>query len=167
MNRFHITVIIVASIIFVITLLYFITQYGEMNKIYPPVATDCPDYWTVNKDGTCNIPTDGNNLGTLNGQEIYTYIINNATVYSYLPQYYSIVDKALLDGTLYKVNGNNVIGYYKSDIPAGYNPSLPQNNRIDFNDPSWALGGTSECGISKWAKIHNVAWDGMTNYNVC
>ena len=138
-----------------------------MNTMYPPVSTDCPDYWTVNADGTCNIPTNGKNLGTLNGQEIYKYTLGGKERYSYLSEYDPGSSTGTIKGTLYTNEQNKVLGYYKSEIPSGYNESTPQMNWVDFNDPGWSVNGTSECAISKWAKINNIAWDGLTNYNQC
>lgn len=39
---------------------------------------------------------------------------------------------------------------------------------IDFNNADWAKGSTSEiCAKKEWSILHNILWDGITNYNGC
>lgn len=167
MNQFNITVIVVATIIFIITFIYFMIQYAPLDKTFAPAVTDCPDYWTVNSDGTCNIPTDGKNMGSLQGRNIYQYQMGDSKAYSLLPQFYSIPNGEVLVGSLYTNKTNNILGYFKTDIPAGYDETNPQINRIDFKDRGWAKNGTTECEISRWSKINNIAWDGMNSISYC
>jgi hypothetical protein len=71
---------IIVSSILVIFLILILTYYGIVlqNKIkgntaYPPQPpAQCPDYWTLADDGTCNIPVIGSkNSGTIyNGNTI-------------------------------------------------------------------------------------------------
>lgn len=167
MNRFNITVIIVATVVLICTFLFFLIRYSKRDKTFSPVVTDCPDYWTVNQDGTCNIPTDGKNTGSLQARTIYSYQIDDRTAYSLLPEFYSIPYDQVLVGTPYTNSNNNIKGYYKTEIPNGYDENNPQINRVDFNDPLWSKNGVAECEIMRWSKIHNIAWDGMNTINTC
>jgi len=39
---------------------------------------------------------------------------------------------------------------------------------VNFMVPAWETTGiTSLCAKKKWAKIHNVMWDGVSNTNTC
>lgn len=181
MQLFHILTIIIAISVFIGLFIYlFVTFYGK-NKSFPSDITDCPDYWKVNSDGTCQIPKPGEmNLGNLDavkdstgniislskGRQIYTYknFKDGSTTYSYLPSYYDAVNPQLLFG---KKADNLPLGYYQMDIPYGYDSDSPQTGTINFNDQGWASYGDPYCEIKKWASIHNIQWDGIANYNKC
>jgi len=70
-------------------------------------------------------------------------------------------------GSAYTSPSRPIVGYYTQDIPAGYDEKNPQNNWIDFNDNGWARNGTRMCEIGRWARMHNIVWDGVSNANVC
>jgi hypothetical protein len=70
MDIFYIIVLTVATIILILMLTYIGIQMRNKtgtSGTYPPVATMCPDYWTVDNDGiSCKIPDPSNkNAGTL------------------------------------------------------------------------------------------------------
>ena len=68
MDNFYMTVIIVAIVALILVLTYvgMIMGYGEGTTIYPPQSTTCPDYWEINEDNKCKMPSDGDrNVGTL------------------------------------------------------------------------------------------------------
>ena len=45
--------------------------------------------------------------------------------------------------------------------------TCPDQKSKSFDEPQW-LGETGECRKSKWAKLCNLTWDGITNNsNVC
>ena len=45
--------------------------------------------------------------------------------------------------------------------------TCPDQKSKSFDEPQW-LGKTGECRKSKWAKLCNLTWDGITNNpNVC
>ena len=56
---FYIIVIIIAIIVLILALTGIGLVIGKLNtsKTFPPSASDCPDYWQVNTDGSCAIPT--------------------------------------------------------------------------------------------------------------
>ena len=56
LGSFNITVLIVATVLLILGLIiigFFIVQSLE-NADYPPVISDCPDYWKVAYDGCAN-----------------------------------------------------------------------------------------------------------------
>jgi hypothetical protein len=58
MELFHILTIIIAVVVFLGLFIYTsIIYYNDLSTIYPKDMTACPDFWTVNPDGTCQIPT--------------------------------------------------------------------------------------------------------------
>jgi len=71
MDIFYIIVLTVATIILILMLTYIGIQMRNKtgtSGTYPPVATMCPDYWTVGSDGvSCVIPSSSTskNAGTL------------------------------------------------------------------------------------------------------
>jgi hypothetical protein len=180
MKLFHILTIIISISVFFGLFIYTFIMFNTKNKTFPPDITDCPDYWKVNDDGTCQIPKPGElNLGNLDavkdsngnivsstrGRQIYMYKSSkNGTTYSYLPSYYDPISVNLLNG---KPAKNLPLGYYESDIPYGYDSSAPQRGVIDFNDIGWASFGDPYCEIKRWATAHNIQWDGIANYNKC
>lgn len=71
---FQYTVLLVASIILVISLLFiaFSMYFLQGNRQYPPVTGDCPDYWeltNVNGVPTC---TNTHNIGTCGKSMTFT-----------------------------------------------------------------------------------------------
>lgn len=167
MNQFNTIVLIVASIICVFTFLYIVINYGKRDKTFAPVVTDCPDYWTANVDGTCNIPKNGQNMGSIQGHPIYYYNMGDRKSYSLLSKFFSIPNGEVLVGTSYTNKENKALGYYKTDFPAGYDENNPQIGVVNFNDIGWSKNGVSECEIKRWSKIHSIAWDGMNTISYC
>jgi hypothetical protein len=66
MNFYLITVIVSVCILLLILFLIFITSiYGVNQTTWPPIASQCPDYWSVAED-KCYIPHyTGLNKGTI------------------------------------------------------------------------------------------------------
>jgi len=62
---------IVVSSIAIILLILILTVIGIMMKSqnaitnYPPYQSQCPDYWGVNADGTCQQPASDNRINNL------------------------------------------------------------------------------------------------------
>lgn len=68
MDNFYTLVLTVAvmSLIIVLTYIGILLKYGEVQEVYPPHGTTCPDYWEINERGHCMIPLDGEkNVGSL------------------------------------------------------------------------------------------------------
>jgi hypothetical protein len=62
MDIFYVIVLTIAVILLILLLTYIGLQMkvSVKSKIYPPTQATCPDYWTINSDGTCQPPTTGN-----------------------------------------------------------------------------------------------------------
>lgn len=191
MQLFQILVLIVSISIFIGLFIYTAAVFYSSDKstIYPPDLTSCPDNWkiivrTINGDKrhVCQIPPpDDINLGALKtkGLAIYNYIgiDSSGNNLSYLPNY----------GGFYDDKGNRIyqdesgvpipnFKYYSTDdIPEGYGnkynkykmSEIELNNYIDFQAHGWGSQGDPFCRIKNWAKINNIQWDGMSNYNKC
>lgn len=166
MDLFHILVIIISITVFIGLFLFTAyTFYQNKNTIYPPDMTSCPDFWKVRSDGTCQIPRRGEqNLGHLlnKGRVMYEYNFGTRPQYSSLQKFFNS-DSEKFTGSAKK----ELIGYYKTDIPYGYDHDNPKNDSINFNDPEWASSGDPYCAIKKWANVNNIQWDGMASYNRC
>ena len=153
-------VIGVAIIIFILTMGVFWYFIPELNKVFPPATTNCPNGWTVNNNGTCNIPPQGGmNLGNLNGKPVYSLTSGGITTYST-----DINSGGMLLKDMY---GNIVLGYTKLDFPGGYDISNIQTPVVDFTAPEWGETGSVLCANYIWATKNNIEWEGITNYNQC
>lgn len=160
---FYIVISGVAAVVFLCAFTLVILQYSSRDKTFPPVLTSCPDYWKLNLDQTCEIPIDGKNTGNMRGHQIYEYSFGDIKQYSLMSSMYDPVSKRMYTGTPYNARK----GYYADSIPYGYDNKNPQKGRIDFFDLGWASTGSSVCEKRKWARSHNIAWDGITNYSHC
>lgn len=181
MTIFHLLTFIISFVILIGLILFVSLTLFEEEKVYPPDFTDCPDYWKVNPDGTCQIPHPNSiNMGTLKykSEEIYKYNFDasgnvtessdsqNPSYNSYLSKYNSNKVGNIKKTGIEQESGVKY-GYYQSDIPHGYDMTNPMNDSIDFRDPGWALYGDPYCEIRRWAIRHNIQWDGILNYNKC
>jgi len=59
---FYFIVLIIAIIILILALTSVGLLISRLNasKKFPPSATNCPDYWVINTDGSCTIPSGTN-----------------------------------------------------------------------------------------------------------
>lgn len=67
MEQFYVIVITIAIVLLILALTYigvFLIGDDTTQVTFPPHSNQCPDYWEVNGDGSCEIPTNGINLGT-------------------------------------------------------------------------------------------------------
>lgn len=166
MDEYKTIVVGIAIFIFILTMIIFWFLSPNPSKIYPPVISDCPTGWVLNQDGTCNIPTNGINMGNLEGKGIPIYKKNNedGTVT------YSTNSK---DGgiVLTDIYGNKILAYtggsINSHFPAGYDVKNPQLNTVNFNHLGWSTYGSSLCANFKWTTKNNIVWEGVSNYNHC
>jgi hypothetical protein len=128
MNIFNILTIIISVIVFLGLFIYtFIIYYSNNPTIFPKDMTACPDFWTVNPDGTCQIPTPAPgepaiNIGKLTKSQniqfpIYTYPIVN---------YYD-VSGARLD-TLLDISNISFLAAY--DDPGSVYQSTPNGTNM-------------------------------------
>jgi hypothetical protein len=68
MDSFQITVLIVAAVLLILifTTVGILSKYATTDKVFPPIANTCPDYWSVDPSGNCIIPQkNGANSGTV------------------------------------------------------------------------------------------------------
>lgn len=166
MKTFHILTLIIAILIFSILLIYSAVKMSQQKSIYPPIITNCPDLWTVDDSGNCEIPSDpALNIGTLTGKPLFLYDQFRDTDmngYSFLPQV--MHGNTAYNGTPQKTSDNKtVMGYFSYDIPYGFDPAKP--TKINFNDPLWGSQGDPNCAIKLWAGQKEIQWDGIKSYS--
>jgi hypothetical protein len=143
MEMFYIIVVSIAIIflIVILTLIGIAMRYQNKSTVFPPMANDCPDFWTIAADGkSCSIPSNGKrNVGNL-----YVPVTDTLNIS------YSSADKfpTYTPGT----NGN----------------VASAASTINFADDAWSSQGqTAICAKKKWAVNWGISWDGVTNYNSC
>jgi len=67
MEQFYVIVITIAIVLLILALTYigvFLIGDDTTQVTFPPHSNQCPDYWEVNGDGSCEIQKNGINLGT-------------------------------------------------------------------------------------------------------
>jgi len=67
MEQFYVIVITIAIVLLILALTYigvFLIGDDTTQVTFPPHSNQCPDYWEVNGDGSCEIQRNGINLGT-------------------------------------------------------------------------------------------------------
>jgi hypothetical protein len=79
MDIFYIVVLSVAIIFLILILTVVGIMMKQHNRIdvYPPFQSKCPDYWTVNGDGTCTAPSSAIGSNSVNAL---------ASSYKYTPE---------------------------------------------------------------------------------
>lgn len=98
MNVFNILTIIVSVTIFLGLFVYtFVIYYNNNPTIFPKDMTACPDFWTVNPDGTCEIPAGVSAINV--GKLIDSQQGSKYTIYTY-PTFSPDKTGKLLDTTL-------------------------------------------------------------------
>lgn len=166
MDEYRKIVIGIAVFIFILTMIVFWFLSPLPSNIYPPVMSDCPTGWSLNQDGTCNIPTNGMNIGNLKGKgvPIYKKMNRDGTItYSTDPNSGGV--------QLTDQYGNPILAYTggkpSSDFPAGYDANNPQLNFVDFTHLDWGSIGSTLCANREWAIKNNIVWEGVSNFNHC
>ena len=146
MELFYIivTVIAIVFLILILTIIGILMRYQNKSTVFPPVANDCPDFWTIASNGTkCSIPdNDKKNVGTLyNGTTLKIKTVTKDTADSYAFPVYT---------------------------PSTNGTSTAAATTINFKDDAWsAQGKTAVCAQKQWADNWGITWDGVTNYNSC
>jgi len=188
MSIFYILTIIIGCLVFLGLFIYiFLTNYKKKDTTYPPIIQNCPDNWIVDLSGRCIIGgvNGKTNIGSLVGKPLYFYSdfsTNDITNgYSFLSEMSSATtgkqdsngnnilcndpSKECIKKTGTKqVDNNNqdIIGYYRKDIPFGYDYKYP--SVIDFNDSGWGSEGDPFCKMQSWSKNIGITWDGLNQY---
>ena len=143
MESFYLIVLAVAIIALIGTLTYvgvLMTYYTNKNTAYPPVASSCPDFWTVSASNIakCNIPA-GDAAGIKNIGSMYETTTNS--------------------------DGKPV---YTLKLSSANTPGLDATNKmIDFSAAEWGAGSGAVCKQQSWANQNGLIWDGVSNYNSC
>jgi len=142
MEQFYVIVITIAIVLLILALTYigvFLIGDDTTQVTFPPHSNQCPDYWEVNGNGSCEIQKNGINLGTkLDGSGERTY-----------------ADADKLEFVVIDPLTNQPSTNYPFQPT---NTASPEN--IDFQDKAI-------CEKKQWANRFGVAWDGVTNYNKC
>ena len=78
MTNFNTTVLIVASILLIVGLIiigmFIVKSLGE--ETFPPVISDCPDYWDVNNTGLVKICQNNSKINDSSSESCNTYPTN-------------------------------------------------------------------------------------------
>lgn len=139
MEMFYKITILVAIIFLILILTVIGILMGKKSNVvtYPPVASQCPDYWTY--DGSnCVVPNTGCPANDGSVKDCKPNMLNGISVANLTPT---------------SVSGLTRVS----------NPDKTTTYSIDFNNPGWK--GT--CGQMQWAKKNNIEWDGVSNFNSC
>jgi hypothetical protein len=136
--------VLIVFLIIVLTIIGILLGKTTNSLVYPPVANQCPDYWTY--DGSyCIVPDQGVYGKDVTGKT-YTDVENSKPL-------------------------NGVHGGVKT-LTTTNTPGLIIDNddkkklvtlKVDFKNSGW----TGVCDQKKWAQKYNIAWDGVSNYNSC
>jgi hypothetical protein len=150
--------------------------YKYSTSVYPVTRNPCPDFWELQKNGTCLIGRS--NVGAMNiVQSTYFMPVGgdatdrrgntyHAPAPNTSPNAYSQPTYAL--DTNYK--SKEITSYSLDNIPFGYNIYDASEGTVDFTDVRWSTynGAQSRsCALKAWANKNGVIWDGISNYNQC
>ena len=178
MDQFYYIVVIIALIILVVALigLGVLLQKQDDGEVFPPVQNQCPDGWTKAADGMCTFTGDNKNLGSFKPYEL------NAKDTAYLERNTGI-QYTQKSGSNEPTSLVSAVTYYSSDFPT--RSDVLENNLGAF-DPAASVDQTrptvgdssvtytlkfksaaTACDKKKWANMHGIIWDGISNYNQC
>jgi hypothetical protein len=183
MEFFHLAVLSIASIIFIISLttIGVVLQKGSRADSFPPFATNCPDGWNsvsgrpirniANASvtellltvpaGTASIP-----IGTI----VHGSGLPGVIIVGVINEKYNLSSGSNMSGKITLIEPN-------TDSKAWYTCVAPENvtaattgtiawdntgNNISYDD-----NVTSICDKRKWTMRNNIVWDGVSNYNGC
>ena len=127
MDTFQITVLIIAAVLLILIFatVGILSKYATGDKVFPPIANTCPDYWGVDTSGNCIIPPyNHSNSGT-----VYTGSTINLTHDK------SFTDKTFTPG--YNSNGNYINFTDPLWGTLGKNPVCAKKNWAATNRLQW------------------------------
>jgi hypothetical protein len=143
MELFYILVISFAIVflIIILTLIGLLMKNQDKGTVFPPVANDCPDFWTIGSDNkSCVIPMTGKK--------------NTGTLYD--------------TAGVMKITTSSTSSAFPTYTPATNGNVNAAPSTINFSDELWSQQGLSTtCAKKKWAVNWGISWDGITNYNNC
>ena len=141
MDSFQLTVLSIFVILAILLLVAFslmITGKKDDDSEYPATYANCPDYWTMDANGNCLVPTSGPNQGTNTVAGTYTDVTKT-------PGYTASS------------------GSGASQVNANIN--FKDTNWNDNTTIPILKGLTGRCSLKAWANEYKVKWDGVNNYN--
>ena len=185
MEFFHLAVLTIASIIFIISLatIGVIMQKGARGGTFPPFASNCPDGWdsiagqpiktiTGSVTGTLLTPAGSETIATgtvVSGSGIPsgTTIVSATTGGNYN---ISSTLSTTMSGTLSLITPNTADkAWYTCVAPDGVNATTTgtvawnsAGRYISYDDATESI-----CDKRLWTARNNVLWDGVSNYNSC
>lgn len=173
MNYYYKTILKIALVFLIIVTSYLYYIYPTYPSIYPPVKSDCPDYWDsiqVEDKNMCLAPSDNTekNIGNLfennkmNFDWKYYIIENNLNIANDENTAWNHYNKNKNDTHLkFRFNGSYRIPGYSNELG-------PESAYVNFNDDYWNTSMESkDCKYKLWSNKNNIEWEGISNYNRC
>ncbi len=184
MEFFHLAVLTIASIIFIISLatIGVIMQKGARGGAFPPFASNCPDGWDSiagqpikiifgDVTGSVLSTTEAIANGTIiqgDGIPVGTKIISSTPSGKY--NLSSSPINTTMSGTLSLISPNpENKAWYTCVAPVGTNAETTgiiawnsMGKYISYDDNT-----ASVCDKKQWTDKNNISWDGVSNYNSC
>jgi hypothetical protein len=139
--EFYGIVVIIASIVLIMCLIIvgILMQNMSEDGNFPPVASPCPDNWTV-LGNTCVVPAYDSklNVGELKN------IVNHGPFIAATP---GITNSTYTGAT-----------FVDLQTPTTY---------VDFNHADWKKSGPAICKQREWTTQYGITWDGVSNATGC
>lgn len=181
MDQFYYIVVIIALIILVVALigLGVLLQKQDDGEVFPPVQNQCPDGWTKGADGTCTFKGNNTNLGSFKPNAL------NAKDFAYLERTTGVQYTQKSGSTTEPTSPGSAVTYYSSDFPtrsdvlendlgtgtfdpaASGDQTLPTAGSSSVTYTLKFKSAATACDKKKWANMHGIIWDGISNYNQC
>ena len=141
MEGFYKLTILVATgfLILALTVIGILLSRKSNNLVWPPVAMQCPDYWTSDGSGNCIAP----NKDCVPGPASAGCNFSKGQPLNGFASTKLIQDTPGISTVKNRDNTNTTL--------------------INFSDPGWK----GVCAKQQWAKNNNIVWDGISNYNSC
>jgi hypothetical protein len=186
MEFFHLAVLTIASIIFIISLatIGVIMQKGARGGAFPPFASNCPDGWdsiagqpiktiTGSVSGTILTSTETITNGTIisgSGIPSGTTIVSSTPTGKYNLSNAPI--NSTMSGTLGLITPNTLDkAWYTCVAPDDVSSSMSSLDAVAWDSTgryiSYDDATASICDKRLWTARNNVLWDGVSNYNSC
>lgn len=141
---------------------YMMVFFKFPKDYYPQNTNPCPDFWELQKDGTCLIGGAKKvNIGSMPTIKTDYFIPAGGNANNGEGTTYNKPDSSLTTA--------NLTGYSLENIPFGYN-IYNGTGTVDFTDVRWSTfnGAQSRnCALKAWANKNGIVWDGIHNYNKC
>ena len=156
MEQFYVIVITIAIVLLILALTYigvFLIGDDTTQVTFPPHSNQCPDYWEVNGDGACIVPTNNINKPDPNRYHCQSYIDRYSDLQLAFGKSCENEDTKNAARTHYFTQG------FKDWDGKGRIPGITEGS-FDFKDKPI-------CEKKQWANNYGVIWDGVTNYNKC